>query len=122
MVGKDLLLFQRGNTGATGDPERSEGPSGATRHKDRLNAVIRTGLAQALAALRKGTGKLAFRLQPYDLGAIDGVPLGFTDAAPLPGGAVLFTAAAEATDNAYDDGACRGSAIGLLDARGASNG
>jgi hypothetical protein len=99
VAGKDLLLFQRGNKG---------GP----------NAVIRTALAPALAALRKGTGKLAFRLQPHDLGAIDGVPLGFTDAAPLPGGAVLFTAAAEATDNAYDDGACRGSAIGLLDARG----
>lgn len=99
VCGQDLLLFQRGNKG---------GP----------NAVIRTKLAPALAALRKGTGRVSFTIQPHELGDIDGVPLGFTDAAPLPGGAILFTAAAEATGNAYDDGPCRGSAIGLLDGRG----
>jgi hypothetical protein len=99
VLGQELLLFQRGNKG---------GP----------NAVIHTRLAPALTALKKGSGKIAFTIQPHDLGDIDGVPLGFTDAAPLPGGAILFTAAAEATDNAYDDGPCRGSAIGLLDARG----
>jgi hypothetical protein len=54
------------------------------------------------------------------------VPLGFTDACALPArlaagfggpGAWIFCAAAEATDNAYDDGETLGSAIGVFDAR-----
>ncbi len=54
------------------------------------------------------------------------IPLGFTDACALPAplsanfggpGAWIFCAAAEATDNAYDDGATLGSAIGVFDAR-----
>ncbi len=97
--GPELLLFQRGNKG---------GP----------NAVIRMKLAPTLAALRKGKGKIAFTVTPHDLGMIDGVPLGFTDASPLPGGAIIFTTVAEATDDAYLDGPCRGSAIGMLDPKG----
>ena len=54
----------------------------------------------------------------YALGAIDGVPLGFTDATPLPGGGFVFCAAAEDTGNAYDDGGCKGSAIGVVDPQG----
>jgi hypothetical protein len=44
----------------------------------------------------------------YDLGAIDGIALGFTDAAALPGGGWLFTAVAEDTDDSVTDGACKG--------------
>ncbi len=56
--------------------------------------------------------------EPYDLGSIECVVLGFTDAATLPGGEWVFSAVAEATDNSYLDGACVGSAIGLVAADG----
>ncbi len=52
------------------------------------------------------------------LGAIAGVPLGFTDAAPLPGGAWVFSAVAEATDDSVVDGPCAGSVIGFVGADG----
>ena len=51
---------------------------------------------------------------PYDLGHIDGVPLCFTDGAALPEGGWVFCAAAEATDDNYLDGPCRGSAVGVV--------
>ncbi len=49
-----------------------------------------------------------------DLGSIGHVPLGFTDGAVLDG-VILFSAAAEDTSNAYDDGDVLGSAIGRLE-------
>jgi hypothetical protein len=55
---------------------------------------------------------------PYDLGVIDGVPLCFTDGAALPDGGWVFCAAAEATDDRYADGPCRGSAVGVVAADG----
>ena len=61
------------------------------------------------------------RVLHHTLGEIDGVPLGFTDGCALPGdpqGRWLFSAAAEATGNAYDDGRCLGSAVGLIGADG----
>ena len=54
----------------------------------------------------------------YELGAIDGVPLSFTDGAALPAGGWLFSAAAEDTADTYSDGRCAGSVIGLVDAGG----
>lgn len=58
-------------------------------------------------------------MQSHDLGFIDGVQLAFTDGAALPGGGFMFSAAAEATDNSVDDGACVGSAIGHINGQGA---
>jgi hypothetical protein len=55
-------------------------------------------------------------IHAMDLGNLHGVPLGFTDGVALSDGRWLFTAAAEATHNAYDDGACAGSVLGLVDA------
>lgn len=52
------------------------------------------------------------------LGAIDGVPLNFTDGAALPDGGWVFSAAAEDTADSYQDGRCTGSAIGRVDASG----
>jgi hypothetical protein len=95
--GDDLLLFQRSN--------RRQGD----------NAVIRAPLQQVLAADK---GKIRFAVTHHALGEIDGVRLGFTDAAALGDGAIVFTAVAEDSDNAYDDGPCRGAAIGLLDISG----
>lgn len=57
-------------------------------------------------------------IQPYALGQLDGVALGFTDATPLPGGGWAFSAAAEATDDSYHDGACAGSVLGIVGSDG----
>ncbi len=54
----------------------------------------------------------------YDLGDIDGVPLQFTDAVALSDDRVLFLATAENTDNAYEDGATSGSALGIIGSDG----
>jgi hypothetical protein len=53
----------------------------------------------------------------YDLGAIDGCPLGFTDAAAF-GGALIYTATAEASPSTVDDGPVAGSAAGFIAADG----
>jgi hypothetical protein len=55
----------------------------------------------------------------FELGAVDGVALSFTDAAVRPGDAaveptLLYTAAAEASPDATRDGAVTGSAIGII--------
>ncbi|MES3002627.1 MAG: hypothetical protein V4787_18195 [Pseudomonadota bacterium] len=57
-------------------------------------------------------------VEPLDLGAVSGVPLGITDAASRPGGGFIFTAVAEDTNDAYNDGACVGSVVGWCDDAG----
>ena len=57
-------------------------------------------------------------LHAYELGEIDGAALTFSDATPLGGGVLVFTASAERTTSSYDDGEIAGSVIGLLDADG----
>jgi hypothetical protein len=61
-------------------------------------------------------------VRPYALGAIDGAALGFTDAAALDGGTILYAAAAERSPNTYDDGEVTGSALGLLAPDGTARG
>lgn len=51
----------------------------------------------------------------YDLGEVDGVGLGITDAVALPDGTVLLSAAAEDSPNPRDDGPVVASALVLLD-------
>ncbi|HEX5684169.1 MAG TPA: hypothetical protein VFY73_09045 [Ideonella sp.] len=58
----------------------------------------------------------------YDLGSVSGVPMTFTDGAALPDGGWVFCAAAEDTDDSYHDGACAGSAVGVVDACGTLHG
>ena len=53
----------------------------------------------------------------YDLGELDGTPLGFTDAA-VCGADVLYTATAEASDDATVDGAVAGSVLGVIEHAG----
>lgn len=53
----------------------------------------------------------------YDLGTLDGCPLNFTDAAAF-GDALIYTATAEASPNAVDDGPVTGSAVGIIDPDG----
>lgn len=105
VCGQQLVLLQR----ASGDhPE---------------NALIRLPLAPVLHALSAAdvlrVPELPIETQVIDLGGIDGVPLGFTDAAALPDGRLVFSAVAERVDDTYHDGPCVGAAIGVLAADGA---
>jgi hypothetical protein len=82
----------------------------------RTNAVARFELAAVRAWLR---GERADALHPLDIRAIDlgdvqGVPFGFTDASALGDGSWLFSAVAERTGNSYDDGPCVAAAIGRV--------
>jgi hypothetical protein len=102
IFGNTFCLLQRGNKGAQ-------------------NALIRLPLDMFLHDLTNANPprlRHAPHVQIYELGDVDGVPLCFTDGAALPNGALLFTAVAEDTANSVDDGACKGSAIGLIDASG----
>jgi hypothetical protein len=99
--GAYLSLLQRGNKGSG------------------RNARIRVGLAPLLARIAQGHDSVPsdfVDVLDFSLGHVGDVPLGFTDAAALPGGGFVFTAAAEDTDNSYADGACVGAVIGIINA------
>lgn len=103
IIDNDIILFQRGNK------------------KNKINATIRFSLKafyKFTSSDNQDTDKLNIKITHYDLGEISGVPLCFTDATPLDNGAIVFTAAAENTSDAYLDGACMGSAIGVINASG----
>lgn len=102
VVSGELLLLQRGNKGSA--------PNACIRFDWNLFALWLAG-KQAHPAAAKS-------VQYMDLGAVDGVPLGFTDGAALHGGAWAITAVAENTDNSYEDGACVASVIGTVGADG----
>lgn len=93
-----LLLFQRGNSSLI------------------HNAVIQIDLQAFKKDLR--TSKIGpsclVGIRFYDLGELSGVPLSFTDAAITSSDQILFLAAAEATDNTFDDGDFRGAVLGAL--------
>ena len=83
------------------------------------NSRIRVDLQAALGELSRGrslSSKALVDVTDYALPGIDGIPLGFTDGAALADGGFAFTAVAEHTDDAYADGPCAGSAIGIVDA------
>jgi hypothetical protein len=71
-------------------------------------------LLVAIAVGRPPPSSAVQDVTDYELGKIDGVPLGFTDGATMRGGAITFTAVAEETGDAYVDGQCAGSAIGII--------
>jgi hypothetical protein len=98
VAGDQLVLLSRGNAG--------------------INARIDLdleGVRRAVAAGQPIGPALLQSLREIALGSLDGVPLGFTDASPLDGKRLLFTAAAEAGGSTYEDGACSGSVLGVLD-------
>ncbi len=101
--GDELCLLQRGNK------------------RSGRNALIRFHLSPLLDMLGSDAGiaRVApFAVHPVDLGSISGTPLGFTDGAALPNGDIVFSAVAEDTEDTYNDGACVGAAIGILDKGG----
>jgi hypothetical protein len=86
-------------------------------NKSGANVLIRMPLVPVLAALdAKQSPELPTDalIQTVDLGHIDGVMLGWTDADVL-NDQLIVCSAAESTDNAIDDGDCMGSAIAALD-------
>ena len=97
-----LCLFHRGNRGELG------------------NAVAELSLEQALESIR---GDRSFdveeliSLRAYELGKLEGVDLCFSDATPVGGGLIVFTASAE--DDESD--AILGSVVGTLSDGGAVN-
>jgi hypothetical protein len=103
ILGDDLMLLQRGNKG---------GPNATVRYAWRELEAWLLGEADDPPEPRT--------VREFDLGAVDGIAFGFTDCAAMPeGGGWLFSAVAEDTDNAFDDGACSGVSIGVVDADGA---
>ncbi len=101
LPGGTLRLFQRGNG------------AGAA-----VDATADLDWAAVVAWLEGRGGVPAPRaVTAYRLGALDGVRLTFTDAAVGPG-ALLFTAAAEASPDTYADGVVAGSALGVFDPDG----
>ncbi len=55
---------------------------------------------------------------PVSLETFEGVSLSLTDLCSGPREQIIFTAAAEATENPYDDGVVAGSIVGVIDERG----
>ncbi len=90
-------------------------------NEGQLGAVVDLDLAGVLERLERGKpldGALVKAIRTVDLGEVDGVRLGFSDAAPLPDGRIVFTAVAEDTDDAVADGAFVGGAVGILELDG----
>lgn len=102
VLGDTFMLLQRANRG------------------EARNVCIRFAWRELQAWLmnHRLTPPRVLAFDDHDLGHLDGVPLGFTDAAALPGGHWLFCAVAEDTSDSYRDGACAGTAIGCVDAAG----
>ena len=99
VCGERLYLFQRGN-----------GPDG-------VNAVCVVDLEGVLAAVASGDPvgpQLVEELRRREIGELGGVRLGFTDAAPIGDGRLVYIAAAEDTPNTYDDGPLVGAVAGVM--------
>lgn len=98
VLGHELCLFQRGN--GVGE---SLGPAMAAVDVQKFVSWIEMG----------GDVPVVTRVLRFDLGSIDGVRLGFTDACGSDG-AVYFLASAEGSPNTVDDGEVLGSRVGVL--------
>jgi hypothetical protein len=103
VMGDRLWLVHRGN------------------HGEATNVVAELSLEDVIGSLT-GDGRIdpheLAAIRRYDLGKLDGVELTFSDATPIGGDILVFTASAEAQGDAGPDGAIRGSVVGTIDARG----
>ncbi|HET8939996.1 MAG TPA: hypothetical protein VFN67_41430 [Polyangiales bacterium] len=105
VFGAHLYLCSRGN--------------GARRD----NTLVELDLERVLAALQASQRLAAnclLSIQRIQLPELEGVPLSLTDLA-VHGPGLVFSAAAEASANTYDDGACAGSVVGKLSADGTAS-
>jgi hypothetical protein len=95
LVAEEFVLLQRGNRGDS---------------RSALVFIAMCDLRDALASQCFALTR-APRIVDLDLGASDGLPWSCTDLTILDGGDLLACAVLEDTRNAYDDGACLGSAL-----------
>jgi len=108
-AGGRLRLFSRGN----GAPADGVLP---------VNAACSVDLELLLGHLRSPEvvdPPEPIGMSRYELGVLDGVPLGFTDVMVWHD-SVLYSAAAEASPDSVRDGPVAGSAIGVIDADGST--
>ena len=103
-MGDRLWLLHRGNRGSM------------------TNVVAELSLEQVIRSLSGDRRLEAYELEAmraYDLGQLDGVELTFSDATPLGGDMLAFTASAEGKPRAGGgDGTIRGSVVGTIDLGG----
>ena len=102
MLADDLVLLQRGN------------------RSDRRNALVfiaKEDLQRALVSLQFVVTR-APRIVDLEIGGHDTIPWSCTDLALLDDGDLLASAVLEDTRNAYEDGACLGSALVRIAADG----
>jgi hypothetical protein len=103
VMGDSLWLLQRGN-----------GELGA-------NVVAELALEDVMEALVRERTLAAEELRgvrAYDLGELEGQTLTFSDASPLGGELLVFTASAEASPSTYEDGEILGSVVGTINRAG----
>ena len=81
--------------------------------KGQPNAMIHFDLGEVLGALRNCAKLECRRVQPIEMGRHGEVPFSFTDASWV-GDRIVFTAAAENTDDSYEDGPTLAAGIGVL--------
>ena len=104
VMGERLWLLHRGN------------------HAETTNAVAELSLAAVMESLR-GDSRIDVHelaaVRSYDLGELNGVEVTFSDATPLGGDTLVFTASAEGQgDSVADDGEIFGSVVGTIDLDG----
>lgn len=109
-------LLQRGHARGGENARIAYDRRGFTRW---LQAQLPSGVEGRAGGRAAGPAPAPAFVTPYELGALDGVPLSFTDACVLAGGRWAFSAAAEDTADNYEDGRCAGSVVGLVGADGA---
>jgi hypothetical protein len=87
------------------------------RRDDALIELELHGFCAAIAAGRAPDAAVLRSVRRVQLGELSGAPLSFTDLSVLRG-QLVFSAAAEASANTYDDGEVTGSIVGVLSALG----
>jgi hypothetical protein len=104
VLGDALWLCSRGNS---------------ARRDDALIRLDLAGVLNALASDRPPPAQVLRSITRVALGDLDGVPLSITDLAAIRG-RLVFTAAAEASPNTYEDGKCTGSVLGQISSEAAA--
>ena len=102
LLGDVLLLGSRGN---------------GARRENALIELDWPSFADAIERTGRAPAHCLRHIHSVELGTLAGQPLSLTDLATAAG-RLFFSAAAEASPNTYDDGACVGSAIGMLSSTG----
>jgi hypothetical protein len=103
VMGEELWLLQRGNS------------------SDGANVVAALSCSEVLESLVRDRTLAAEELRrvlAFDLGELHGTALTFSDASALGNELLVFTASAEASGSAYEDGEIVGSVVGTIDGRG----